>query len=67
MQGCLVDRHCRDTLQLSTAGILCAWALQEHVAIEHCSQAPAEGEHNKDLEISQPHCEGGEKQFPKPP
>ena len=28
--------HCRDTLQLGTAGILCSWALQENFALGHC-------------------------------
>ena len=36
-------RHCRDTLRLGTAGILCGWALQGYVAIEHCSHAPRGG------------------------
>ena len=38
--------------------ILCGWAQQEYVAIEHCSQT--EGEDDKDFKILQPHCEGGE-------
>ena len=28
--------HCRDTLQLSTAGILCSWALQGYSAVGQC-------------------------------
>ena len=28
--------HCRDTLQLGTAGILCGWALRGYSVVEHC-------------------------------
>ena len=28
--------HCRDTLQLGTAGILCSWALRGYLVDEHC-------------------------------
>ena len=47
-QEYLVLGRCRDTVRLGTAGILCGWALQEYVAIEHCIQA---GEDNIDLKI----------------
>ena len=28
--------HCRDTLWLGTAGILCGWALQGYLVVGHC-------------------------------
>ena len=45
----LLDKTCNvcgkigEILRLGTAGILCGWALQEYVAIEHCSQASGGG------------------------
>ena len=28
--------HCKDTLELGTAGTLCSWALQGYFAVGHC-------------------------------
>ena len=36
LQGYSAVSHCQDTLQLGAAGILCDWALQGYVVVEHC-------------------------------
>ena len=35
--------HCEDTQWLSTAGILCGWALQGYLVVEHCRDTFAVG------------------------
>ena len=35
MQGYSAVGHCRDTLQLGTAGTLCGWALRGYLVVEH--------------------------------